>query len=36
MFCKALEVSAEIRILLFFQTTLSKKVWIQEIVDLKS
>lgn len=36
MFCKALEGSAEIRIILFVQTTRSKEVWIEEIVELKS
>ena len=36
MFCKALEGSAEIRIILFIQTTRSKEVWIEEIVELKS
>lgn len=36
MFCKALEGSAEIRSILFVQTTRSKEVWIEEIVELKS
>ena len=36
MFCKALEGFAEIRIILFVQTTRSKEVWIEETVELKS
>lgn len=36
MFCKVLEGFAEIRIILFVQTTRSKEVWIEEIVELKS
>lgn len=36
MFCKALEGSAEIRSILFVQTTRSKEVWREEIGELKS